>query len=255
MYQEKQRDMKKSDIINEYNSLTSTVNSLLMDYLRLTGKNWEGTPRTGNMSPSCMNDYKDNLERRLNGRKCTIISIREAIDTWKRTEDLKSTEEGRNFINGYKETKEVLEKRIENIGKKLSQSFELCLAAVGMEDWKVSGKEGIVPERSYVYFDIEKKGIDARLAIVVDLQNNRGMEVSSSLHCSGGKSIADFDENYWQFKGYTLIHENHEIFNNWMNKEYRVANIEVRDIRDRIEKIEKVLADPMSEYIVKKIEN
>lgn len=247
--------MKKTDIIEEYNSLTSTLNTLLEEYKELTGKEWEGGIRIGNMPPSCVNDYKDHLEARLNGRKSNIHSIKEAINAWKRTEDLKSSEEGRNFIKSYEDAKDVLEKRVGDISKKLVDSFELCLTKVGMGDWKISRSEYMIPERTYMYFDIEKKDMKhVTLNISIDLEKGRGMEVSSSVHCGGRKNICDFDENYWQFKGYTLVHENHEVFNNWLNKDYRAAVIEVNDIQERIERIEQVLKDPMSEYIVKKIE-
>lgn len=241
--------MKKSDIINEYNSLTQILLDYLEEYKRVTGKEWEGCVKTGRMAPAMMNIYKDELERELCRRKHTIHSIRRGIENWKRTEDLKSTEEGRMFIKNLEDEMMSLEKKIEEIGEELSVSFEGCLMKAGMRDWKVSRKNKIIPENSYVYFEIEKEDMKyASLNICVDLQNSRGMEVSSSIHCGGRKNISDFDENYWQFKGYTLIHENHEVFNHWMDKDFRAANIDVRNIRDRIEKIETILKDPMTEY-------
>lgn len=253
MYQEKQRDMKKSEIIEQYNSLGERVKEIHKLYVTTTNMEITGSIDGGYiMNSHWASRYsKDELEELLKNRMKFISRVEKELEIWKRTKDLKSTEEGRNFIKELEDKKKELEERIETSGKMLAMGFEYCLKKVGMEDWKVSRKEGIVPERSYVYFDIEKEGIDARLSIIVDLHNIKGMEVSSSLHCYGRKDISNFDENYWQFKGYTLIHENHEIFEDWVKKDFNYYDSELYRIREEIDKTDKILSDPTTEYLTK----
>lgn len=76
--------MTKAQIREDYNWYGKRLRDALERYKELTGKEFEHTFSTEDMTPDAVMDYKDDLERRLIWRKCNYRSVLMMIDEFKR---------------------------------------------------------------------------------------------------------------------------------------------------------------------------
>ena len=241
--------MTKAQIIDEYNSLTATINEEVSNYKSVTGRDWCGTSRLGNMGGNAISYSKDELERLLIMRKSSIYSIREAVENWEKTEALKSTEEGRAFIQSLDARLNVLTDDKNRLAEEMVSEFNSLLERIGMTDWQMVPYRvhKVFPSLNRVTFSISKR-IYCDLSVGIEYHKGEvKMEVSSSLKCERNYIGTEHDQ-YEQYKGYVVICENAETINEWLNTKYRTMASKVYDLDDEIGKVKEMIESPADYY-------
>lgn len=239
--------MTKSQIITEYNSLTSTINNEVTNYRTITGRDWKGSPRLGSMGGSYMSLSKDELERLLLMRRSSIYSIREAIENWKRTEEILSTEEGKNFVQGLMDELEMRKNEITKTRDEITKKFNDTLNKIGL-DWSVA--YGLIGPSYYgCCFDIHMNGKHnwCRLSIHIEKKSSKWvMEVNSAT--SGSSDIFARDDQYERFKAYVTICDNAPEFQEFMDHEFHAATARVHDLLERVDELKEMIVSPADYY-------
>ena len=246
--------MKKFDIIVEYNSLASELHAAIDNYNMITGEDYT-RQFTNNIfyvmdSSRCMSWGKDELERYLANRQRLIANCKRDTETYQNTKDMKSTEEGRNFIKSLEETREKLRKELDNVCEIFHTDFDRLLSTVGLDKWKSNlGRHQVVPSFSAVYFDIyhtEQKWANIHVSI-----NHRDAKWVMTVNCGlrGSGDINDRTEQYQQFKAYVTICDNADTFQAWMENTYCELAHQAYDLMNRIDRIEDDIKYPYDAWM------
>lgn len=250
--------MKKADIISEYNSLTATINNELENYKRVSGEDFPGYPgiRKGNMDSSYMLWGKDDLERTLCMRKSTIYSIREKSEVYTQTQEMKSTEEGKAFIQNLTDKKAELEKEIDGVSDWMFGSFNDLLEAIGLKGWSMvpTDVRKTVPSFRWTSFEIYKMDQKDELSIsyphisiYIDHKNGKWeMELNSAT--SGGESIHTKGDEYWRFKAYVTLCDHDSEIQEWMENIYTDMAHRVYDLEEDLRKVNGDIENPYAAW-------
>lgn len=246
--------MKKFDIIVEYNSLASELRSAIDNYNAITGEDY--TRRfTNNIfyvmdSSRCMAWGKDELKRYLANRQHLIATCKRDTKVYQKTKDMKSTEEGRNFIKSLEDTREKLQKELDNVCETFRTDFDRLLSTVGLDKWCSNPKRSqVIPSFHTIYFDIyhtEQKW--ANLHISIDRKNCKWvMSVNCGLR--GSNDINDRTEQYQQFKAYVTICDNADTFQAWMENTYCELAHMAYDLMNRIDQLDEDIKYPYDAWM------
>lgn len=244
--------MKKSDIINEYNSLTEQLKAELETYKSVTGEDFPGHINTGNMDSSFMLWSKDELEQKLCMRKSSIYSIREKIENYDNMKNLESTVEGRMFIESLSDRKAELEKEIDGVSERMHDSFGSLLESIGLEGWGMCPVDvrKTVPSFRWTSFDIYKIGKRnevsvgyPHISIYIEYKNGK-WEMKLNSATSGGETITDFGDEYWRFKAYVTICDHSREMREWMDSVYDDMAHKAYDLQSELEKVKEDIDNP-----------
>lgn len=245
--------MKKSDIINTYNSLLPELKKQVERYSTITGENY--TTRGFSldvMSPHHMNYTKDDLERKLLNRERLIRKVIDDTQNYINTQDMKSTESGRLFIQSMEDRKKELTDRLSEISRQFVTSFNELLNRIGMPDWKLF-YENPIPGYSTIYIDIfQSTTRAARLRCSIFFKDGQfHMDLSSSM--CGSKEITCKEHfQYQQFKAYVNIFDHCEIVNKWLNTTYKELAKEVSGINSVLNELNDNLENPYDAWMKSK---
>jgi hypothetical protein len=246
--------MKKFDIIVEYNSLASELRSAIDNYNALTGEDYT-RQFTNNIfyvmdASRCMTWGKSELERYLANRQRLIAKCKRDTEVYQNTKELKSTEEGRNFIKMLEESRENLQKELDNLSEIFRTDFNRLLGTVGLDKWTlIPTRRGVTPSFYTVYFDIyntEQKW--ANLHISIDHKNCKWvMSVNCGLR--GSNDINDRGEQYQQFKAYVTICDNCDAFQAWMENTYCELAHQAYDLMNEIDRLDDDIKYPYDAWV------
>lgn len=246
--------MKKFDIIVEYNGLASELRSAIDNYNTLTGEDY--TKRfTNNIfyvmdSSRCMSWGKDELERYLANRQHLIATCKRDTEVYQKTKDMKSTEEGRNFIKSLEDTREKLQKELDNVCETFRTDFDRLLSTVGLDKWGSNPKRGqVVPSFHTIYFDIyhtEQKWTNLHISI-----NRKNCKWVMTVNCGlrGSNDINDRTEQYQQFKAYVTICDNADTFQAWMETTYCELAHQAYDLMNQIDQLDEDIKYPYDAWM------
>ena len=246
--------MKKFDIIVEYNSLASELRSAIDNYNALTGEDYT-RQFTNNIfyvmdSSRCMTWGKDELERYLANRQRLIANCKRDTEVYQKTKEMKSTEEGRNFIKMMEEKRDKLQKELDNVCETFRTDFDRLLSTVGLDKWGSNPKRHqIIPSFHTIYFDIyhsEQKW--ANLHISIDHKLGKWV-MSVNCGLKGTSDINDRNEEYQQFKAYVTICDNADTFQAWMENTYCELAHQAYDLMDQIDQLDEDIKYPYDAWM------
>jgi len=251
LYQEKEMTMTKAQIIDEYNSLTSELNNELNQYYELTGVQWSGNPRHGNMSPGFLNYGKESLESFLCGRKSTIYSIRGARYNYTNTQKLKSTPEGRDFLSSLATKRQELTDSRDRISKEMFDAFNILLRSCGLLDWEMGPMEirKVVPAYDAVCFDVYNTKVRGSQVHIEIRYVDKKWRMRLNAAVRGSEEISDRGEQYQWYKGYVTIADNYELFQNWMETKYHTLAHQAYEIKEELDDCEQAIDNPYRAWI------
>lgn len=246
--------MKKIEIISEYNNLAAELKTVTDNYNALTGEDYT-RQFTNNifyvMDPSrCMTWGKDELERYLANRQRLITNCKHDTDVYQKTEEMKSTEEGRNFIKMLEESRENYQKELDNLSEIFRTDFNRLLTTVGLDKWEIiPNRRDITPSFSTIYFDLYMKDVRyTNLHVTIDHKNG-GWKMSVSCGLRGISSIQDRDDQYHQFKAYVTICDNCDAFQAWMENTYCELAHQAYDLMNEIDRLDEDIKYPYDAWV------
>lgn len=242
--------MTKAQIIDEYNSLTSELNNELNQYHELTGVEWPGIPRHGNMSPGFLNYGKESLESFLCGRKSNIHSIREARENYINTQKLKSTLEGKVFLASLATKRQELTDSRDRISKEMFDSFNMLLRSCGLLDWEMMPMDirKVVPAYA-VYFDVYNTKVRGSQVHIEIRYVDKKWRMRLNAATRGPEEISDRGDQYQWYKGYVTIADNYELFQNWMETKYHTLAHQAYEIEEKFDDCEQAIDNPYRAWI------
>ena len=251
---QKYNTMKKFDIIVEYNSLASELRSAIDNYNALTGEDYT-RQFTNNIfyvmdASRCMTWGKSELERYLANRQRLIAKCKRDTEVYQNTKELKSTEEGRNFIKMMEEKRDKLQKEFDNVCETFRTDFDRLLSTVGLDKWHSNpGRNQVIPSFHTVYFDIYHDDMKwANLHVSLDHKDAKWV---MSLNCGmrGSSDINDRTEQYQQFKAYVTICDNADTFQAWMENTYCELAHQAYDLMNQIDQLDEDIKYPYDAWM------
>ena len=250
--------MKKSDIITAHNTLLPEIKASLAEYKALTGLDHPKADTLVNqLGPHTMNWGKEFLQERLDYRQKALTSIKEEAEIYVKTEELKSSEKGQEFIASLKKRQNDIMDSLHQVSKEFADKFNEMLALVSLEDWQVvwypkdhSEMPHLLPSFHHEYFDIwmKKSSKYSRVHITINHDRN-GWEMNVSTGLQGGTTLGKSSEEFDCFKAYVTICEHARAFQIWMETTYRDLASKAYDLLNELEKADEDVRDPYAAWV------
>ena len=249
--------MKKSDIITTHNTLLNDIKAVLAEYKALTGLDHpKADTLVIQLGPHTMNWGKDFLQERLDYRQRMLRQIKQEAEIYVKTEEMKSTEKGQEFIASLAKRQRDIMDSLHQVSKEFVDSFNEMLALAGLNDWEVvwypqdhSEMPRRLPSFRHMYFDIWKKDSKhAGVHVTIDHEREGWMmQVGSSLQ--GGTILGKPGDEFYQYKAYVTICEHAKAFQIWMEITYRDLAGKAYDLTNELEKADEDVRDPYAAWV------
>jgi hypothetical protein len=249
--------MKKSDIIDTHNALLPEIKTVLADYKDITGMDYpKADSLLSQLGPHTMNWGKEFLQERLDYRQKALTSIKEEAEIYVKTEELKSSEKGQEFIASLKKRQNDIMDSLHQVSKEFADKFNEMLTLAGLEDWKVvwrpqdhSEMPHLLPSFHHEYFDIwMEKSKYSRVHITIN-HDRDGWEMNVSTGLQGGTTLGKPSDEFNCFKAYVTICEHSRAFQIWMENTYRDLASKAYDLLNELEKADEDVRDPYAAWV------
>jgi hypothetical protein len=250
--------MKKSDIIDTHNALLNKLKTVLDEYKTLTGLDHPKADTLVNqLGPYTMNWGKEFLQKRLDERQNAIITIPQEAELYVKTEELKSSEKGKEFIASLAKRQSDILAEIHNVSNDFVTKFNEMLTICGLEDWEIVTYKNlekdtlpyILPSFSKEFFDIVKKDMMyARVHIHIGCDHGE-WKMSVAAGINGGTVLGENGEEYEQFKAYITICDHAKAFQIWMNDTYNKMAGQMKSLLTSLDKADEAVRDPYAAWV------
>lgn len=244
--------MKKEEIIKAYNDLLSVLRSEVEEYENMTGEEYPRKYKWGffnEMKPCYGGLTKEDLEWYLEERERDIDLCRCMKREFAENEKVKSSEEGRTFVESLKKRKGEIERMIGDACMRFTDSFNALLKDAGLRGWTVvAGNSRIIPS-DVTCFRISDGSRECADIDVTLVTRNSQVTMSLSTAVSGSEEISSRGRQYRRFKAYTTICENDGLFNGWIQGEYREMSDEIAGLSSDLRKVNDDIARPYGPWM------
>jgi hypothetical protein len=249
--------MKKSDIIDAHNALLPEIKAVLVEYKALTGLDHPKADTLVNqLGPHTMNWGKEFLQERLDYRQRMLCQIKEEAEIYVKTEEMKSTEKGQEFIASLAKRQSDIMDSLHQVSKEFVDSFNEMLAKIGLEDWEVvwhpqdhSEMPHLLPSFHHEYFDIwMEKSKYSRVHITINHDRN-GWEMQVSTGLQGGTTLGKLGDEYHCFEAYVIICKHSHAFQIWMENDYHDLASKAYDLLNELQKADDDVRDPYAAWV------
>ena len=249
------KDMKKKEIIMEYNGLLSVLRSEVEEYENMTGEEYPRKYKWGffnEMKPGSCGLTKEDLEWYLEERERDIDLCRCMKREFTENEKVKSSDEGRMFVESLKERKGEIDRMIGDACMRFTDSFNALLKDAGLRGWTVvTGSSRIIPS-DVTCFRISDGSRECADIDVTLVTRNSQVTMSLSTAVSGSEDISSRGRQYRRFKAYTMICDNDGLFNGWLSGEYREMTREIARLDLELRKVNEDIARPYGPWMAYK---
>ena len=250
--------MKKSDIIYAHNGLLNDIKTVLAEYETTTGHSYpKADSLLSQFGPNAISWGKDFLQERLAERQIALINIPKEAELYVKTEELKSSEEGKAFIASLKKRQDDIMDSLHQVSKEFVDSFNEMLAPAGLNEWKVvwypqdhREMPRYIPSFHYMSFDIWKEKSSKYSRVHIYINNDRdGWEMKVSTGLQAGTTLGKPSEELDCFKAYVTICDHSRAFQIWMETTYRELACKAYDLKEELNKADEDVRDPYAAWV------
>ena len=250
--------MKKSDIIIAHNDLLNDIKAVLAKYETTTGHSYpKADSLISQLHSSAISWGKEFLQQRLAERQVAIVTIPQEAELYVKTEEMKASEEGKEFIASLKKRQDDIMDSLHQVSKEFVDGFNEMLVQIGLENWKMvwypqdrSEMPRYIPSFHYESFDIwmEKSSKYSRVHIYINNDRN-GWEMQVSTGLQGGTTLGKPGDEFDCFKAYVTIVEHSRAFQIWMENTYRELASKAYDLLEELNKVDEDVRDPYAAWV------